>query len=91
MTMEIVSDVASLDVELLQLPEVSTMGLKSNFTFVQTLYNQWLSLPETNRLVCVSFPVSLFRIHFISLLSVHFHFGDSNSNWLFSVGNIIAK
>ncbi|CAL5194580.1 unnamed protein product [Lathyrus oleraceus] len=50
MRMEIVSDVASLDVELLQLPEVSTMGLKSNFTFVQTLYNQWLSLPETNRL-----------------------------------------
>ncbi|CAL5215298.1 unnamed protein product [Lathyrus oleraceus] len=50
MRMEIVSDVASLDVELLHLPEVSTMGLKSNFTFVQTLYNRWLSLPETNRL-----------------------------------------
>ncbi|KAI5382660.1 hypothetical protein KIW84_070186 [Lathyrus oleraceus] len=50
MRMEIVSDVASLDFELLHLPEVSTMGLKSNFTFVQTLYNHWLSLPETNRL-----------------------------------------
>ncbi|KAI5381848.1 hypothetical protein KIW84_UN0380 [Lathyrus oleraceus] len=33
MRMEIVSDVASLDFELLHLPEVSTMGLKSNFTF----------------------------------------------------------
>ncbi|CAI8615611.1 unnamed protein product [Vicia faba] len=50
MRMEVVGDVASLDVELLQLPEVSTIGLKSNFTFVETLYQQWLSLPESNRL-----------------------------------------
>lgn len=50
-----VNDVASLDVDLLQLPEVSALALKSNLSFVETLYEQWLSLPESNRLVRASF------------------------------------
>ncbi|MCH86329.1 serine/threonine-protein phosphatase 2A regulatory subunit B subunit alpha-like [Trifolium medium] len=49
--MEVVTDAASLDVELLQLPEFSTLALKTNLNFVEKLFEQWLSLPESNRLV----------------------------------------
>lgn len=51
MDMEVVGDVLSLDPDLLQLPEVSPFALKSNRFFPQELYTQWLSLPETARLV----------------------------------------
>jgi hypothetical protein len=51
MSMEVVTDAASLDVELLQLPEFSTLALKTNLNFVEKLFEQWLSLPESNRLV----------------------------------------
>ncbi|KAK9919442.1 hypothetical protein M0R45_028034 [Rubus argutus] len=51
MSMEIVADVASFDAELLQLTEVSPLALKSNPSFVESLFEQWLSLPDTNRLV----------------------------------------
>ncbi|PIA36337.1 hypothetical protein AQUCO_03400319v1 [Aquilegia coerulea] len=49
--MEVVEDGAILDPELLQLPEISTMALKSNLLLVEELYTQWLSLPETSKMV----------------------------------------
>ncbi|XP_048324458.1 serine/threonine protein phosphatase 2A regulatory subunit B''beta isoform X2 [Ziziphus jujuba] len=51
MSMEIVSDAASFEAEFLQLNEVSPFALKSNPIFVETLFDNWLSLPDTNRLV----------------------------------------
>ncbi|KAM0949312.1 putative EF-hand domain-containing protein [Dioscorea sansibarensis] len=52
MDVEVVArDLASLDPELLQLPEVSTLALKENPGIAEQLYLQWLSLPETARLV----------------------------------------
>ncbi|XP_042489259.1 serine/threonine protein phosphatase 2A regulatory subunit B''beta-like [Macadamia integrifolia] len=51
MDMELVGDVASLDPELLQLPEVSPLALKSNPNIAEELFSQWLSLPDTCRLV----------------------------------------
>ncbi|WVY98793.1 hypothetical protein V8G54_030944 [Vigna mungo] len=51
MNMEVVTDVASLDVELLLLPDFSALALKSNHNFIGKLFDQWLSLPESNRLV----------------------------------------
>ncbi|PON54522.1 Parvalbumin [Trema orientale] len=51
MSMEIVGDAASFDADLLQLSEVSPLALKANPGFVETLFEHWLSLPDTNRLV----------------------------------------
>ncbi|PIA45442.1 hypothetical protein AQUCO_01700754v1 [Aquilegia coerulea] len=51
MDMEVVGDIVSFDPELLQLPEVSPLALKSNPYISQELFSQWLSLPETGRLV----------------------------------------
>lgn len=51
MDMDFNGDLVSLDAELLQLPEVSPLALKSNPYLAQDLFEQWLSLPETNRLV----------------------------------------
>ena len=51
MDMDFNGDLLSLDAELLQLPEVSPLALKSNPFLAQDLFEQWLSLPETNRLV----------------------------------------
>ncbi|KAK3028126.1 hypothetical protein RJ639_038987 [Escallonia herrerae] len=51
MDMEIVGDVTSLDPELLQLPEVSPSALRTSFQFAEELFSQWLSLPDTGRLV----------------------------------------
>jgi len=49
--MEVVTDAASLDVELLLLPDFPALALKSNHNFIEKLFDQWLSLPESNRLV----------------------------------------
>ncbi|XP_061944288.1 serine/threonine protein phosphatase 2A regulatory subunit B''beta-like isoform X1 [Populus nigra] len=45
------SDVVMLDAELLQLPEISPLAFKSYPHFPQTLFDQWLSLPDPNKLV----------------------------------------
>ncbi|KAL2541578.1 Serine/threonine protein phosphatase 2A regulatory subunit B''beta [Abeliophyllum distichum] len=44
-------DVASLDAELLQLPEVSPPITQAIRDLAEKLFDQWLSLPETNNLV----------------------------------------
>ncbi|GLT99343.1 hypothetical protein SLE2022_167860 [Rubroshorea leprosula] len=49
MDMEVVGDVASLDADLLQLPELSPAALKSNPYLADQLFSFWLSLPETCR------------------------------------------
>ncbi|XP_073297600.1 serine/threonine protein phosphatase 2A regulatory subunit B''beta-like [Primulina huaijiensis] len=44
-------DTASLDPELLQIHEVSPSAVKANPRVAEELFDQWLSLPETNSLV----------------------------------------
>eukprot|EP00262_Sarcandra_glabra_P007192 TRINITY_DN19834_c0_g1_i4.p1 TRINITY_DN19834_c0_g1~~TRINITY_DN19834_c0_g1_i4.p1 ORF type:complete len:541 (+),score=116.00 TRINITY_DN19834_c0_g1_i4:249-1871(+) len=51
MDMEVAGGVPCLDPELLQIPEVSSLALKSNPYLAEELFSQWLSLPETSRLV----------------------------------------
>ncbi|CAL9078708.1 unnamed protein product [Musa textilis] len=51
MDTDMVRDMASLDPELLQLPEVSQLALKEKPKIAEDLYCQWLSLPETRKLV----------------------------------------
>ncbi|CAH2046523.1 unnamed protein product [Thlaspi arvense] len=45
------NDVHILDPELLQLPGLSPLSVKSNPHIAEELFSQWLSLPETGRLV----------------------------------------
>uniref|UniRef100_A0A5B7CDE9 EF-hand domain-containing protein n=1 Tax=Davidia involucrata TaxID=16924 RepID=A0A5B7CDE9_DAVIN len=51
MDIEVAGDVTSLDPELLQLPEVSPFSLKTTPQIAEELFSQWLSLPDTGRLV----------------------------------------
>lgn len=54
MDMDIAKDVMDLDPELLQLPEVSPLALKTSPQIAEELFGQWLSLPDTGRLVYYS-------------------------------------
>ncbi|KAL8533359.1 hypothetical protein ACS0TY_009663 [Phlomoides rotata] len=45
------NDVSCLDAEQLQLSEVSPLAIKANPYVAEKLFDQWLSLPETNSLV----------------------------------------
>ncbi|KAL6210735.1 hypothetical protein ACLB2K_015967 [Fragaria x ananassa] len=47
----VAGDITSLDPELLQLPELSPFALKASPQIVDDLFSQWLSLPQTGRLV----------------------------------------
>ncbi|KMT19295.1 hypothetical protein BVRB_1g013010 [Beta vulgaris subsp. vulgaris] len=49
--MDFNGDVSSLDADLLKLHEVSPLALKPNPYLAQELFEQWLSLPETNCLL----------------------------------------
>ncbi|EYU33164.1 hypothetical protein ABFS83_06G150900 [Erythranthe nasuta] len=51
MDLDFNGDVTCLDAELLQLPEVSPLAIKANPYVAEKLFDQWLSLPETNSLV----------------------------------------
>ncbi|KAK1260659.1 hypothetical protein QJS04_geneDACA002378 [Acorus gramineus] len=51
MDVETTGNVTSFDPDLLQLPEVSPLALKENPHIAEGLYEQWLSLPETSRVV----------------------------------------
>lgn len=44
-------ELVSLDPDMLQLQEVSPFALKSSPHVAEELFSQWLSLPETCRLV----------------------------------------
>lgn len=68
MEMEFVADVGTLDPELLQLPDVSSFAVKSNPYIADELFAQWLSLPDTGRLVF--FFLFLLSFLFLSLVFI---------------------
>lgn len=55
MDIDSTGDISSFDPELLQLPEISLLALKASPQISEHLFVQWLSLPDTSRLVSYSF------------------------------------
>lgn len=51
MELDFTGDVACLDADLLQLPEVSPLAIKANPYVAEKLFDQWLSFTETTSLV----------------------------------------
>lgn len=51
MDMDIAKHITDLDPELLQLPEVSPLALKTSPQIAEELFGQWLSLPDTGGMV----------------------------------------
>lgn len=62
------NDVQILDPELLQLPGLSPVSVKANLHIAEELFSQWLSLPETGRLVNL-IPRLLVVVIFFNLFS----------------------
>lgn len=76
-------DVACFDAELLQIPELSPLALKSNPDVARKLFDQWLSLPETSPVV-ISFSLNEFEqyncIRCVCVLEPYWAF-CSGFNW----------
>lgn len=51
MELDFTGDIACLDADLLQLPEVSPLAIKANPYVAEKLFDQWLSFTETTSLV----------------------------------------
>lgn len=63
MDVEETEKLVSLDPDLLLLPEVSPFALKSSPYVVEELFTQWLSLPDTCRLVHTTYIRSSFELN----------------------------
>ena len=59
MDLDFNGDITCLDAELLQIQDVSPLAIKTNPYVAEKLFDQWLSLPETNSLV-IDFSFHLF-------------------------------
>lgn len=68
MDLDFNGDVTCLDAELLQLQEVSPLAIKANPYVAEKLFDQWLSLPESNSLVIFTF-LFLFDLVYGSTIS----------------------
>lgn len=63
----VAGDITSLDPELLQLPELSPFALKASPQIVDDLFSQWLSLPQTGRLVKIYLTLCKFFVTMVNL------------------------
>lgn len=66
MDAEMGRDVAVLNPELLQIAEVSPSAMKEKPHIVENLYAQWLSLPDTIKLVFFSFVLNFIFSDFLN-------------------------